>query len=128
MASHNRSSGTINFPVQIQFRGMASSEAIWNKIWDRVERLERFYNSIMFCRVIVSLPHRHHRFGKTYHIQIEMQLKGGNIYITSEPELNPAHADVTVAIRDAFDAARRKIEDFGRRQRRQGMCRHTDGL
>jgi cold shock CspA family protein len=31
--------------------------------------------------------------------------------------VNQAHEDVYVAVRDAFDAAKRQLEDYGRRQR-----------
>lgn len=107
----------MRFPLQIQFRGIEKSDFVYNDIWDHIEKLERFYDRIVSCRVLVSLPHQHRHKGRIYHVQIYLFLPGGEIYITSDPEKNEAHADVYVAVRDAFSAARRRLEDFIRKER-----------
>lgn len=107
----------IQFPLKIQFRDVERSDKIYNAIWDRVERLASFYNRIVSCEVVVSTPHQHRVDGLIYHIQIRLYVPGEDIFIGTEPELNGAHKDPFVAVRDAFDAAQRKLEDLIRRER-----------
>jgi cold shock CspA family protein len=38
--------------------------------------------------------------------------------VTREPSQHTAYRDIQVALRDAFDSARRQLEDYVRRQRR----------
>ncbi|PWU22450.1 MAG: 30S ribosomal protein S30 [Bdellovibrio sp.] len=108
----------MNFPLQIQFRDIEKSDFIFNDVWEHTEKLERFFDRITSCQVVVSAPHQRHHRGRIYHIQIRLHLPGRDIVISTEPEKNHAHEDVYVAIRDAFDAARRQLEegvDIGRR-------------
>ncbi len=109
----------MNFPLHIQFRGMDHSDFIWNNIWDHAEKLDKFYKRIISCHVIVTAPHHHHRQGNIYHIQIRLHVAGGDIFVSTEHEKNAAHEDVYVAIRDAFGATRRQLEDFARKRRGQ---------
>jgi len=105
------------FPTQIQFRDIDESDFVWNAVLSHAEKLERFYDRIIFCHVTISAPHRHHHRGIIYHVQIRLSLPGGNIFVTTEPEKDHAHEDVYIAIRDAFGAAQRRLEDFIRKQR-----------
>ena len=122
-------------PVQIAFRNMKPSEAVEARVREEVEKLETFYNRIMRCRVIVEIPHRHHRKGDLYHVRIDMTVPGAELVVKREPSLRTAlrqtdsekqsksyepraaHKDIFVVIRDAFKEARRQLQDFARRQR-----------
>jgi cold shock CspA family protein len=107
----------INFILQTQFLGMEPSDFVANNVWDHVKKLERFHDRIVSCHVVISAPHHHKHQGNTYHVQIRLHVPGGEIIVTTEHEKNPAHSDVYVAVHDAFDAGRRRLEDFVRRQR-----------
>lgn len=107
----------MKFPFKIQFRDIERSDKIYNAVWDHVDKLERFYDRIVSCEVVISAPHQHRQHGLIYHVQIRLYVPGEDIFINNEPELNGAHKDVFVAIRDAFDAAQRKLEDLIRRER-----------
>lgn len=128
-------------PLQIKFRNMPRSQAIEENIREKASKLESFYDRIMSCRVIVGAPHRHHRKGKAYEVRIDLAVPGGELVInrwpkrlkaaksslTEQPETkltesherskHGSHADVYVAIRDAFNAAGRKLQDYARRRR-----------
>ena len=130
----------MEIPLQITFRNMPPSEAIERNIREKTAKLDSFYERITSCRVIVEAPHRHHHKGKAYEVRIDLTVPGGEIVInhaparlsalklseargsekelieTHEPSKHAAHADVYVAIRDAFNAAGRKLEDYARRQ------------
>jgi len=104
----------MRLPLQISFRNMKHSEAVEREIVERAERLGRFCDQIMGCRVVVETRHRHHQ-GDLYHVRIDLTLPGHEIVVGREPALHQAYEDVYVAVRDAFDSARRRLEDTVRR-------------
>lgn len=101
--------------VRIHFLDMPRSETIEAKIGERVARLARFSRGIQNCEVWLQSPHGRHRQGVVYGLRIRLTVPGEEIAIEHQPETD----DVYVAIREAFDAARRKLEDFERRRRGQ---------
>lgn len=107
----------MHVPLQISFRNLVPSEAAEARIREKVAELEQFDARIISCRVIVEALHRHHRKGRLYHVRIDLRVPGGDIVVSREHQLAHEHEDLHVAIRDAFDATRRKLEDFVRRRR-----------
>jgi ribosome-associated translation inhibitor RaiA len=102
-------------PVTIAFRHMEPSPAVEADVLKHAEALARFHDRIMSCRVIVEAPHRHHRKGGLYRVAIDVRVPHGEIVAKSEAKNDHAHEDVYVAIRDAFSAASRRLQDFARR-------------
>ncbi|HCU23946.1 MAG TPA: 30S ribosomal protein S30 [Deltaproteobacteria bacterium] len=102
-------------PVQVIFRNMKPSEAIEAEIRDRTAKLEHFFSRIVSCRITMEAPHHHHRQGKLFHVRIDLKIPGVEIVINRDPGKNHAHEDPYVAVRDAFDAAKRRLEDYIRR-------------
>lgn len=136
----------MNFPLQITFRNMKpQAEA---ELWIRGEaaRLGTFYNRIMGCRVAVESPHRHHEEGSPYHLRIDLTVPGGELVIKHEPslrtrarqvgvaelkkqlEVRTQHKRLHQAIHDAFKAAARRLQDYGRRQRGDVKSREAPAL
>lgn len=104
-------------PLRIVFRGMSPSESVEARIRERAELLEQFDAQLIGCRVVVEARHQHHHQGRLYHLRIELEVPGREIVISRDPSEHHAHEDVYVAIRDAFDEARRRLEDHVRRIR-----------
>jgi ribosomal subunit interface protein len=104
-------------PVQITFRHMGSSDAIEARIRERAEELERFFDRIISCRVVVECQRPRHRQGNLFSVRVDLQAPGREIVVGRDPEAQHAHEDVYVAIRDSFDAARRLLEDYVREGR-----------
>lgn len=104
-------------PVQITFRNLDASPTVEAKIRERVAELERFYDRITSCRVVVEAPNRHHREGRLYHIRVDLKVPGREIVVKRDPSEHHAHEDIYVAVRDCFDAVRRQVEDHARRER-----------
>lgn len=100
-------------PLQIYFLEMSRSDAIEAKIRERADRLSRFSHEILKCQVWIESPHGHHRKGDLYGIRIRLTVPDEEIVV----ELQPTEEDVYVSIRQAFDAARRKLQDYERRRR-----------
>lgn len=105
-------------PLQITFHGIAPSDAIETRIRAKAEVLQRFAPLITGCHVIVQAPPGHHHHGGIYSVHVTVQVPGGDVVATREAGHDHAHEDAYLAIRDAFDAVVRQLEDFERRQRR----------
>ena len=104
-------------PLQITFRDIPRSDAVETKIREKAAKLDEFYDQIMACQVVIEAPHGHQHQGYLYHVRIDLTVPNGEIVINRDPKEHHAHEDAYVAIRDAFDAARRKLQDFARKQR-----------
>lgn len=102
----------MQLPLQITFHGIDRSAAIEAAIREKAAKLEQFHHRIMSCAVVVEVPGRHKQKGKEFVVRIDLKVPGGEIVVNHDH-----HEDVYVAVRDAFDAARRKLEDALRRQR-----------
>ncbi|MDH3319308.1 MAG: HPF/RaiA family ribosome-associated protein [Betaproteobacteria bacterium] len=109
----------MQLPVQVTYRGMESSAAIEEAVRERAAKLEQFHSRIVSCRVVIEQPARHKRKGKEFAVHIDLKVPGGELAVNREQ-----HVDVYVALRDAFDAARRKLEDFAREKR--GDVKHHE--
>lgn len=107
----------MQLPLQITFRNMSPTEAVERRVRERAEGLERYFPRIMACRVMIEASGRQHRQGTIYHVRIDLTVPGDEIVVRRDPAEHHAHEDIYVAIRDAFDAARRRLEDHGRRVR-----------
>jgi ribosome-associated translation inhibitor RaiA/cold shock CspA family protein len=105
--------------VQITFRDIPPSEAVEARIRDRVIKLEEFHPRITACKVVVGTARRGHHKGKVYQVRIDLTLPGEELVINREHRYNPAHEDVHVAVRDAFNALERQIKGQARRMRGQ---------
>jgi cold shock CspA family protein/ribosome-associated translation inhibitor RaiA len=104
-------------PLQISFQNMAASPAIEARIREKAAKLERFHDRIVGCSVVVTAPHQHHRKGQLYTVRIALKVPGKDIHVGHTGPKDHAHEDVNVAIRDAFDAAARLLEDHVRTMR-----------
>ena len=104
-------------PLNISFRNMDPSEAIETRVREKAEKLERLYDRIISCEVVVEAPHRNHQKGKLYDVRINLSVPGDDINVGRTGPQNHAHEDVYVAIRDAFAAAGRQLEDHARKMR-----------
>jgi ribosome-associated translation inhibitor RaiA/cold shock CspA family protein len=105
------------FPLTITFRDLKSSPAIEDFVRRWASRLETVYHRVERCQVVIERPHKHHRHGQRYHVRVTLAVPGPDVEVSRDHSLDGAHEDLHVAIRDAFRAARRQLEDHARRQR-----------
>jgi ribosomal subunit interface protein len=104
----------MSLALQITFRGLDPSPALEATVREHVARLERFSDDITRCHVLVEAPHRRHHQGNLFRLRIDLAVPGREIVVGRDPAERQAHEDPYVAIRDAFDAARRQLEDHAR--------------
>ena len=104
-------------PLQITFRHMDPSPALEARIRELASRLDRFSAHIMRCHIVVEPPAHHKHKGLLYDFRIDITLPDGEIAIRRAHPADHAHEDPYVALRDAFRAARRQLEDYERKHR-----------
>lgn len=92
--------------LQINYEDLPESDALSTHIRQKVDKLEQFFPRLIGCNVTVGLPHRHSNQGEHYFVQIDVTAPGTEVVSNRQN-----HEDVYVALRDAFDAARRMMED-----------------
>ena len=102
----------MQIPLQISFHGIEQSDALYNAVREKAAKLDRYYRHVMSCRVVLELLGRHKHHGKQFAVRIDLKVPGGEIAITKQHD-----EDLQIALRDAFDAARRRLEDYARDQR-----------
>lgn len=104
-------------PLQITYRNMPRSLELERHIKRRARELERFYDRIVSCRVLVERSTHHHREGDVFRARVEVGVPGSRVVVGYRPGDASAHLDPVTAVLRAFDAARRRVEDFARRRR-----------
>jgi len=105
-------------PLQVTFRNTPTSETVEAEIRKRVEKLSRHHGGIISCRVVVEAPLQNRQKGGLYKIRIDLTCPEGKIEVNREPDSrNQAHQDVYVALRDAFAAAARQLEQHTERRK-----------
>jgi cold shock CspA family protein/ribosome-associated translation inhibitor RaiA len=114
----------MKLPLEITFRHTEPSPVLEARIRELAGQLEKFSAHIMRCHVIVEpVPHHQHK-GGLHEFHIDITLPDAEIAIRKAHPADHAHEDPYVALRDAFRAARRKLEDY-ERKRRADVKTHT---
>jgi ribosome-associated translation inhibitor RaiA len=96
----------MKLPLTITAHDVDLSETAEALIRSKAFKLEKYNDRLIGCHVTVQGPGKHHRNGGDYEVRIDLTVPGHEYVINhqSAPELS-------VAIRDAFDAARRKLDE-----------------
>jgi len=110
----------MKLPLQLTLRDIPHSEAVETAVREKAAKLDLLYPHIMRCQVVIELAGKHKHQGKEFGVRIDLSVPGREIVVNRE------HGeDVYVVLRDAFDAAKRQLEDFAQKQR--GEVKHHAG-
>lgn len=99
-------------PLTITMRHMPQSDALEAAIRRKSEKLEEFHPNVTGCNVVIEEQRRHHQQGRWFNVRVEVHLPGHEVVVNRDHDEDPY-----VALRDAFDAAVRRVEDVARLQR-----------
>ncbi|HVR87375.1 MAG TPA: HPF/RaiA family ribosome-associated protein [Planctomycetota bacterium] len=98
-------------PLKLEDRGKLLSDGLAGHIQERVQKLGHFFGQIQGCRVTVDGPGQHPLKGRI-RIRIQLSVPGREIAVNRQ-----TGADLAMAIRESFDAADQRLEDYVRRCR-----------
>ena len=104
-------------PLQVTFKDMPVDPAVETACRLEAEKLERYYGRITRCRVVVSMPHKGSRRGRHWVVRLDVSIPGKEIVVNRDPVRHRDFEQPGRAVREAFDAARRQLEDHVRRAR-----------
>jgi hypothetical protein len=118
----------MSFPVEIFFRNMDSSPLVANGLRRHAEGLGRYHPRITACRVTIEERAGRHRKGKLFNLRIAIAIPGHEIVVERAPDKRATHNHFRLAAHDAFDAARRQLQDAVRRRRFKTAEEETDAV
>ena len=104
----------MELPLTITAQDISLPESIEAVIREKALKLERFYDRLIGCHVRVAGPGRHHRNGGLFDVRIDLSVPGSELVVN-----HPSHERLAVAIREAFAAARRRLDEHARLQREE---------
>lgn len=108
-------------PVQITIRDMPISPALESAIRKKAEKLLKYYDRICSCRVVIEVPQKHKHQGKLFNVRIDLTVPGKELVVNRKQD-----EDVYIAIRDAFYAIGRQLEEHSRK--RHGRVKSHNGV
>ena len=104
-------------PVEIAYRRCQASDRVRTEIDAQTQRLEKLGRNITGCRVVVTGPGEGSRAGEGFHVQLRIALPEHREVIVGRTDSDPGHESALVAVRAAFEVARRRLEDAEREMR-----------
>jgi ribosomal subunit interface protein len=103
-------------PLEITFHGVERSEAVEARVREKFKRIEAHFDGITHARIVVEAPQRRTTLPKFFHVRIDIGIPGHKpIMVKHEPDAEHAHTDVMLALRDAFSAAQRQVDELSDR-------------
>ena len=102
----------MSFPVQITFRHMLASPVFEERIRELATRLEKFSPRITSCHVVVEKPHQSSAQGGLFDVHVSVCVPGNIIVVRRSRSADPGHSNAWIALRDAFNAAKRNLQDY----------------
>jgi putative sigma-54 modulation protein len=97
--------------VDVHFHGIEKSEAVEQRVREKVAKLKKHFTRMTSCRVAVEVPQRKADRPKVYQIKIEIGVpRRAPVIISHERTGSHASEDLPLAIREAFEAALRKAD------------------
>jgi ribosome-associated translation inhibitor RaiA len=127
----------VDVQPQISYRDVAASPALERLIQAEAAKLAHFFDGIVSCRVLVEHTHRRHKRGSPYHVRIELNVPGEQLVVNHTDDVRPAppssdeepervrkaaeheaeHKDPQLAVRDAFHALTRRLQQYAKRRK-----------
>jgi len=105
----------MKLPLEIVFRNVNRTSELEERIRAKAAKLDRMFDRITGCRVVVESPHKRQVKGHTYLVTIEVKVPSETIVVNRDPQ-NHHHDDLSVALRDAFAAAQRKLSSYSKKR------------
>ena len=105
----------MKLPLQVTFRDLVPLPSLEGDIRRRAAKLEEFAPDLSSCHVVVEATGNRHHQGHRYLVKIDVRLPGEEFFAGQ----HHGSEDIELAVRGAFDAMARRLEDHVRQRRGQ---------
>ncbi len=102
---------------QIAFHGLEPSDRLRALVDHEIAKLERWFDRITTIRVVIEAPPHHSKQGGQFKVNLQIGVPDTELIVDREPGRNERHEDPAAAVRDAFKAGRRRVQDYARKRR-----------
>lgn len=105
----------MDIPLELAFHNMAPSDGMAQAVKREVKRLERLYNHIIGCRVVIEMPHKSHRTGSNApDVHVLLRVPGREIIVSRELSHGGKQSATNgyAVLGDAFEAARQRLKEY----------------
>ena len=101
-------------PMTLTFRRIDRSGALEARARKLGARLQRFSDRIMKCHMVFEGPDGRRDGGAPFCVKIELSVPGAHIHADSLRADGRGHEDIYLALRDAFNNAKRQLQGLHR--------------
>lgn len=102
----------MDIPLSISTRRVDLPSALEDLIRRKAAKLERYYDHIVRCDVMVEGPGERHETGGPYWVRLDISVPGAELVINQQKA-----EELRDAIEASFNAAERRVEEYARVQR-----------
>lgn len=103
----------MQIPLEITFRNAERSDPVEAIVRERVDKLNRYFEHIIGCRVTLDVPNRTPSYDVLNHrVNIEISVPGEKLVVSRAPNEHENFNDIYVTVRDAFDAAEQQLRVY----------------
>lgn len=103
--------------LPVSFSGIERDERLERMCRRELAKIARYSPRIVGCRVVVARSQHRHARGDRYEVRIRATAPRILVAVTRTPGAHGAAQAVDLAVREAFDRARRRLQDALRRLR-----------
>lgn len=104
----------MSIPLKLEDAGKLLSESLAQHVRERTEKLGHLFGRVQQCRVAVDGPGQHPLPGR-FRVRVYLAVPESRIVINHR-----TGEDLPMAIRESFDAADQRLEDYARASREAG--------
>lgn len=109
----------MQIPLQLKLQDTPKQPWIEDLIRRRADKLERYCDDIIGCRVTIDKPHKNVSSGNPFRVQIDLTIPPGHeVVVRKDPLDNEPAQELRTVITGAFDAAERQVKELVEKRRR----------
>jgi len=108
----------MDIPLELSFHNVEPSDALKKAVQTHVNKLEKFHDHIIGCRVSIEMPHKSQKaIGNQPDVHIIIRVPGKEIVVSRELKHaghKKADTDAYAVVEDAFLVAQQQLKNYRR--------------